>query len=83
MRKYLKRFQSYWKDTMCILKFVKGHNYKKTIESYVTFICPSSDDTLHLYQVSRKYLKGFQSYWVDMYWKPDPYIVPCLRQAQQ
>ena len=25
-------------------------------------LCTSSDDGLYLYQVSRKYLKGFQSY---------------------
>ena len=26
-------------------------------------ICPLSDDALYLYQVSRKYLKGFHCYW--------------------
>ena len=29
-------------------------------------LCISSDDALYLYQVSRKYLKGFQSYWEDV-----------------
>ena len=28
-------------------------------------LCISPDDALHLYQVSRKYLKGFQSYQED------------------
>ena len=37
----------------------RGHNYVKTISRTVqTF----SDDPLYLYQVSRKYLQGFQSY---------------------
>ena len=29
-------------------------------------LCTSSDDALYLYQVSRKYLIGFHSYWADM-----------------
>ena len=28
--------------------------------SYATFLCISSDNPLYLYQVSRKYLQGFQ-----------------------
>ena len=31
----------------------------------VLYLCTSSDDALYLYQVSRKYLKGFQSYQED------------------
>ena len=30
--------------------------------SMILNLCTSSDDVLYLYQVSRKYLKGFQSY---------------------
>ena len=48
------------------LKFTKGHKIRENYRwSYVTFLCPSSDDALYLYQVSRKYLKGFQSYGAD------------------
>ena len=31
----------------------------------VLYLCTSSDDALYLYHVSRKYLKGFQSYQED------------------
>ena len=44
-------------------KFTKGHNSIKTVnEGMVLNRCILSDDALYLYQVSRKYLKGFQSY---------------------
>ena len=38
----------------------KGYNYVKTIGIYFTCLCNLSSDALHLYQVSRKYLKEFQ-----------------------
>ena len=35
----------------------------KTVDGVMVFnLCISSDVALYLYQVSRKYLKGFQSY---------------------
>ena len=40
-------------------QFEKGHNSLKTVQRS---LCKLSDDALYLYQVSRKYLKGFQSY---------------------
>ena len=43
------------------LQFTKGHNSIKTVNGVMVLnLCISSDDTLYLYQVSRKYLKGFQ-----------------------
>ena len=44
-------------------QFTKGHNSVK-IENGVMVLDLriSSDDALYLYQLSRKYLKGFQSY---------------------
>ena len=42
-------------------QFTKGHNYVKTVHRVMVHnLYTSSDDTLYLYQVSRKYLKGFQ-----------------------
>ena len=35
------------------------------MEVMVHYLCISSDDALYLYQVSRKYLTGFQSYQED------------------
>ena len=44
----------------------KGHNSIKTVYGVMVLnLCTSSDDTLYLYQVSRKYLIGFQSYRED------------------
>ena len=44
-------------------QFTKGHNSVKPVKGVMVLnICTSSDDALYLYQVSRKYLKGFQSY---------------------
>ena len=44
-------------------QFTKGHNSVKTVNGVmIRNLCISSDDALYLYQVSRKYLKGFQSY---------------------
>ena len=48
------------------MQFTKGHNSVKTVDGVMVFnLCTSSDDTLYLYQVSRKYLKGFRSYQED------------------
>ena len=44
-------------------QFTKGHNSVQAVNGVmVLYLCTSSDDALYLYQVSRKYLKGFQSY---------------------
>ena len=42
-------------------QFTKGHNSIKA-GVMVLNLSKSSDDALYFYQVSRKYLKGFQSY---------------------
>ena len=45
------------------LQFTKGHTSVKTVVGIMELnLCTSSDDAIYLYQVSRKYLKGFQSY---------------------
>ena len=47
-------------------QFTKGHNSEKTVDGVMVLnLCISPDDALYLYQVSRKYLKGFQSYQED------------------
>ena len=64
-RKYLKRFQSYQEDAVCILKFSKGHNSVNSVGGVmvtVLVLSKFSDSVLYLYQVSSKYLIGFQSY---------------------
>ena len=44
-------------------KFTKGHNSVNTVDGVMVLnLCTLSDNALYLYQVSRKYLKGFQSY---------------------
>ena len=44
-------------------KFTKGHNSVITVDGVMVLnICTFSDDALHLYQVSRKYLTGYQRY---------------------
>ena len=44
-------------------QFTKGHNSIKTVNGVTVLnLCTSSDDALYLYQVSKTYLKGFQSY---------------------
>ena len=49
---------SYGADTIFIGKISKGHNTVKNIGGVSVFVlCISSDDGLHLYQVSWKYLK--------------------------
>ena len=45
------------------LQFIKGHNSMKTVNGVMVLnLCTSPADALYLYQVSRKYLIGFQSY---------------------
>ena len=44
-------------------KFTKRHNSVKPVDGVMVLnLCILSDDALYLYQVSRKYLTGFQSY---------------------
>ena len=44
-------------------QLTKGHNSVNTVDGVtVLYLCTPSDDALYLYQVSRKYLKGFQIY---------------------
>ena len=44
-------------------KFKMGHNSIKTVDGAMLLnLCTSTDDALYLYQLSRKYLTGFQSY---------------------
>ena len=46
---------------ICIPKFTKGHNSASTVgEVMVRFFCTLSDDALYVYQVSKKYLRGFE-----------------------
>ena len=50
-------------STLGWLQFTKGHNSVKTVNGVMVLnLCTSSDNALYSYQVSRKYLKGFQSY---------------------
>ena len=50
-------------STLMCLQLTKGHNYIKTVGGVMVLVlCTSSDDALYLYQVSKKYLKEFQSY---------------------
>ena len=43
-------------------QFTRGHNAVKIVGGVMVLnLCTSSDDALYLYNVSRKYLKGFQS----------------------
>ena len=44
------------------LKITKGHNFVNVGGVMVLKPCTSFDHTLHLNQVSQKYLRGFQSY---------------------
>ena len=49
--------------TLGWLQFTKGHNSVKTVNGVMVLnLCTSSDNALYLYQVLRKYLKGFQNY---------------------
>ena len=65
-RKYLKGFQSYREDTVCILKFSKGHNSVNSVDGVMALaLSRLSDSALYLYQVLSKYLIGFQSYGLE------------------
>ena len=44
-------------------QFTKGHNSLKTVDGVMVLnLCTSPDDSLYLYQVSRKDLNEFPSY---------------------
>ena len=44
-------------------QFTKGHDSVNTIDGVMILnLCTSSDNALYLYQVSKKYLTGFQTY---------------------
>ena len=61
-RKYLKGFQSYQEDAVCIMKFSKGHNSVNNVGGVVELVLSTlSDGVLYLYQLLSKYLIGFQS----------------------
>ena len=62
-RKYLKGFQSYREDAVCILKFSKRHNSVINVGGVMVLkLSTLSDSVLYLYQVLSKYLIGFQGY---------------------
>ena len=49
-----------------VVAIYKGYNSLKFVDGImVPYLCTSSDDALYWYQVSRKYLKGFQSHRED------------------
>ena len=49
-----------------LTKFSREHNSVKNVDGVTVLnLCISFDDDLYLYQVSRKYLKRFQSYRYD------------------
>ena len=50
-----------------VLKLYSGHDFhrKNVVGVSVLVPCTSSDDALHLYQVSGKYLKRYQNYGAD------------------
>ena len=53
-RKYLKGFQSYQEDAVCILKFSKGH-YSVSVGGVMALVLSTlSDGVLYLYQVLSK-----------------------------
>ena len=61
--KYLKGYQSYRADAICILKYAKGHNSVKSVGGVLELVqYTMSDNALYLYQVLSKYLKRFNSY---------------------
>ena len=50
-RKYLKGFQSYQEDAVCILKFSKGHNYVNSVGGVMALVLSTlSDGVLYLYE---------------------------------
>ena len=49
-RKYLKEFQSYCEDVVCILKFSKGHNSVNSVVGVMVLVLSiSSVSVLYLY----------------------------------
>ena len=53
-RKYLKGFQSYQEDAVCILKFSKGHNSVNNVGGVMAIVMSTlSDSVLYLYIVCR------------------------------
>ena len=51
-RKYLKGFQSYQEDAVCILKFSKLQNSVNSVGGVMVFVLSTlSDSVLYLYQV--------------------------------
>ena len=55
-RKYLKGFQSYWVDTICIRKFTKEHNSVKSVGGVMVLVlCILFDIALYFSQVLWKY----------------------------
>ena len=64
--KNIKRFQSYDANTLSILFLTMGHNSLNIIREVTDLVlCTSPNHGLQLYQVSQKYLEGFQSYGAD------------------
>ena len=60
-RKYLKGFQSYQEDAVCILKFTKGHNSVNSVGGVMALVLSTlSNGVLYLYQVLSKYLMSFR-----------------------
>ena len=54
-RKYLKGFQSYQEDAVCILKFSKGHTSVNSVGGVMALVRSTlSDGVLYLYQVLLK-----------------------------
>ena len=54
-RKYLKGFQRYQEDAVCILKFSKGHNSVNSVGGVMALVLSTlSDGVLYLYQVLLK-----------------------------
>ena len=63
---YLERYQSYWADTISILKITKGNNSTKNVGGVtVVDLCTSSGHALYFYQVLWNYLERYQSYRAD------------------
>ena len=63
---YLKLYQTYRADMICIPKITKGNNSAKNVGGVtVVDLCTSSGHALYFYQVLWNYLKRYQSYKVD------------------
>ena len=63
---FTKKYQSYTGNTILMKNNSKGHNSVKNIGGVsVLVFYTSSDDDLHLYQISLKYLERYPSFGVD------------------